>query len=165
MDGSQMKTICAAILLILALSATSALPGQSADEKAVWKLEHAYWKYVKALDLDRYKSLWHPAFVGWPSSSATPVRVNHVTDWITQARNKGLKLRSYTLKPAASQATENVVITHYWLTEHWADSSGRDNTETIKLCHTWLRVPGGWQIIGGMAAPISKADQTAMTKR
>ena len=149
-----MKSICAAVLLIA--GACAAFAGQSVEEKTVWKLEHAYWNYVKALDLANYRNLWHRDFVGWPSSSATPVRKDQITDWITNAQKKGLRLKSYNLKPAASQATENVVITHYWLTEHWADKEGHDKPELIKLTHTWIRTPGGWQIIGGMAAPITK---------
>jgi hypothetical protein len=63
------------------------------------------------------------------------------------------------LKPAASQATENVVIIHYWLTEQWVDKQGGGKTDSIKLTHTWIRTPGGWQIIGGMAAPITMAKE------
>jgi hypothetical protein len=130
---------------------------QSAEEQSVWKLENAYWEYVKSLDLERYRSLWHPSFVGWPSSSAEPVRKDHITDWITAATSKGLRLESYTLEPAASQATGNVVIVHYWLTEFWADKQGRGEPDTIKITHTWIRNPDGWQIIGGMAAAATKA--------
>jgi Domain of unknown function (DUF4440) len=143
-------------IVLLAVFTCPAFAGQSANERMVWKLERSYWKYVKALDLDRYRVLWHRDFVGWPSSSAKPVRKDRIADWITNATNKGLRLESYTLKPAASQATENVVITHYWLTEHWVDKNGAGKPDTIKLTHTWIRTPAGWQIIGGMAAPVTE---------
>jgi hypothetical protein len=149
-----MKGIC--IALLLTLNASAAFAGQSAEEKAVWKLEHAYWQYVKSVDLEAYKNLWHRDFVGWPSSSATPVRKDRITDWITNAQKKGLRLKWYKLEPAASQATENVVVTHYWLTELWVNKEGSGKPDTIKLTHTWIRTPGGWQIIGGMAAPVAK---------
>lgn len=153
-----MKRILAAVLLLLCVCPAFAQK-ESANERTVWKLEHSYWEYVKAANLGRYRSLWHPDFVGWPSVSPTPVRKDHITDWITDAEKKGLRLGSYTLKPAASQATENVVIIHYWLTEHWVDKQGGGKADTIKLTHTWIQTPGGWQIIGGMAAPITMAKE------
>ena len=148
-----MKLVC--VVLCLLLSARVAFAGQSAEEQAVWKLEHSYWKYVRALDLESYRNLWHPNFVGWPSSSAKPARKDHITDWITDAQKKGLRLESYTLESAASQATENVVVTHCWVTEKWVDKDGPDKAETIKPTHTWIRIPGGWPIIG-MAASVPK---------
>jgi Domain of unknown function (DUF4440) len=108
---------------------------------------------VKALDLEQYKTLWHPSFVGWPYSSATPARKDHITDWIAGYEKKGLRLKSYTLEPAASQATENVVVTQHWITQRRVDKEGTVKTETSRITHTWIQIPGGWQIIGGMSAP------------
>jgi hypothetical protein len=48
---------------------------------------------------------------------------------------KGLRLESYTLEPAASQATENVVVTHYWITDRWVDKQGIGKTETSRITH------------------------------
>ncbi len=133
---------------------------QSADEQAVWKLEHAYWEYVKAGDLEKYRELWHPSFVGWPSSSAEPVGKDHITDWITAFTQKGLKLRSYEQVPAASHATGDVVVTHYWLTEDWVDANGHGEPDTNRITHTWVRTPAGWQIIGGMSAVTTRPPGT-----
>jgi ketosteroid isomerase-like protein len=135
---------------------TAVAQTQSAEEQTVWKLEHAYWEYVKSLDMKQYKSLWHPDFVGWPSSSAEPARKDHITDWITTFTDKGLRLQSYTLQPAASQATGNVVIAHYWLTELWVDKQGRGEPNTVRITHTWVHTPEGWQILGGMSASATK---------
>ena len=128
---------------------------QSADEKAVWKLEHDYWEYVKALDIEKYLSLWHPDFVGWPFSSAQPQRKDHITDWMKQYTEKGMRLKSYTLEPAASHATGNLVVTYYLLTYHWTDAQGQGEPQIFRVTHTWLRTPEGWKIIGGMSARIA----------
>lgn len=126
---------------------------QSANEQAVWKLEADYWKFVKAVDLEGYRGLWHANFVGWPSSSAQPKRKDHITDWITGLTEKGLRLQWYSIEPAASQATENIVITHYWVTTFWSDKNGNgEPPETGRITHTWIRTPTGWQILGGMSA-------------
>jgi hypothetical protein len=70
--------------------------GQSATnyEAQVWSLEKAYWEYVKANDLEKYRALWHEDFVGWPLVSSAPVRKDHITDWITANTSKGIKLQS-----------------------------------------------------------------------
>lgn len=144
------------ILLSLAVAMLGNCPlfaGQTAEEQAVWKLEHSYWDYVKASDLDSYRHLWHADFVGWPSSSARPARKDHITDWITKLTDKGLRLDSYKLEPADSQATENIVVTHYWITDHWVDKSGAGEPDCARITHTWIRTPVGWQIIGGMSCP------------
>ena len=65
------------------------------DEAQVWSLEKAYWEYVKANDLEKYRTLWHENFVGWPLVSLAPVRKDHVTDWITTNKSKAIKLQSY----------------------------------------------------------------------
>ncbi len=148
--------IPAIVLCVAVLSAVPAFSQQSAEEQEVWKLEHAYWEYVKALDLEGYRSLWHRDFVGWPSSSAEPARKDHITDWIKKFTDKGLRLKSYTLTPAASQATGDVVITHYWMTDLWVDKQDRGEPDNTKITHTWIRTPEGWQIIGGMSAPATK---------
>jgi len=136
--------------------ALSAAAQQSANEQAVWKLEADYWKFVKAADLEGYRGLWHGNFLGWPSSSAQPVRKDHITDWITGLTGKGLRLQWYSIEPAASQATENIVITHYWVTAFWSDKNGNgEPPETNRITHTWIKTPAGWQILGGMSTPPS----------
>jgi len=146
---------CAAVLALFgafcfAQHSTSAQ--QSPDEEAVWKIEHSYWEDVKAVDLASYRDLWHPDFVGWPSVSPEPVQKDHITDWITENTSKGRRLESYSLKPAASRATENIVIVHYWLTSTWADKDHVGEPHTLRVTHTWIRVGKGWQIIGGMSS-------------
>jgi ketosteroid isomerase-like protein len=125
---------------------------QTPDETAVWKLEHAYWDDVKAHDLVSYLALWHSDFVGWPSVSPTPQRKDHITDWIDQYTNQGIHLKTYSLKPAASHATGDVVVTYYWLTADWVDKSGNSKPQTSRITHTWLSTPKGWQILAGMSA-------------
>ena len=145
------------LVAVLVLTAGFAFAGQSTEEKAVWKLEHSYWKDVKALDLVSYRKLWHPNFVGWPYSSVRPQRKDHITDWITAQTSKGLHLKSYELEPAASQATDNIVVTHYWCTTAWVDKNGRGEPPLkLRITHTWLRVGDGWQIITGMAGAVTK---------
>ena len=150
MPPLKMRLVCIALSLALCTGIT--LAQQSADETAVWKLEHSYWNDVKALDLVSYRALWHADFVGWPFVSPEPQRKDHITDWIDLYTAKGLHLKTYSLKPAASHATGNIVVTYYWLTADWEDKSGHGEPQTTRITHTWIRVPTGWQILGGMSA-------------
>ena len=143
------------LLAVAALSVARPSAGQqSANEQAVWKLEADYWKYVKAVDLEGYRTLWHKDFVGWPSSKSQPARKDHITDWITAYTDKGMRLQWFSIQPAASQATENIVIVHYWVTSFWADKAGQgEPPDTSRITHTWIKSGDGWQILGGMSVP------------
>jgi hypothetical protein len=152
------------LTLLLTLCAGTAFPQQSPDETAVWKLENSYWNDVRALDLVSYRALWHADFVGWPYVSRTPQHKDHITDWLDQYTAKGLHLRSYSLRPAASHATGDIVVTYYWLTATWEDKNGHGELETSRITHTWLRTPAGWQIFGGMSAPLP-ATEPPQTKK
>jgi len=44
----------------------------SADEQKIWSLEHDYWRFVQANDLEHYRGLWHAQFLGWPYISPEP---------------------------------------------------------------------------------------------
>ena len=145
-----MQRMC--IALLLTLCAGIAVAQESTDETAVWKLEQSYWNSVKTLDLVSYRALWHPDFLGWPYSSPAPQHKDHITDWIDQYTAKGLRLRSYSVRPAGSHATRDIVVTYYWLTATWEDKNGHGDPETSRITHTWLRTPTGWQIFGGMSA-------------
>ncbi|MGB7624602.1 MAG: hypothetical protein WBN92_19820, partial [Terriglobia bacterium] len=63
-----------AVWVLVFAANTAMAQQQSPEEQAAWKLEQAYWEYVKSVDLEQYRNLWHPGFVGWPSSSPEPVR-------------------------------------------------------------------------------------------
>jgi Domain of unknown function (DUF4440) len=142
-------------LWIAALLLACAWPclGQSSpDEDAVWKLEHSYWDYVKAQDVERYKDLWAANFLGWPSFAAQPQRKNHITDWLIKYNANGLRLKSYEISPTGSQATGELVAAFYIVTTVWTKNSGSEQTETLRIMHTWLRGVRGWQIINGMSA-------------
>ena len=128
---------------------------QSKEEDEAWKLESDYWKYVQAADLEKYKQLWHPNFVGWPSVSAVPVRKEKITDWITEHTKNNEHLQWYHIVEAASQKTENVVITHYWITFFWVNKEGSGEPSTARITHTWIKTDTGWQIVGGMSAPAT----------
>ena len=144
--------------LLALICASQLIASPASDEAQIWNLEKAYWEYVKANDLEKYRALWHDDFVGWPSVSSDPVRKDHITDWITNNTSKGLKLQSHTIEQLAVQVTGDVAIDHYRIKVTWAKSDTSDGSETnaVRITHTWIRTGNNtWQIIGGMSAPVN----------
>jgi hypothetical protein len=62
------------LIALFLMTATALGQNASSEETEIWKLEKAYWDYVKANDLEKYRALWHEDFVGWPLFSPAPVR-------------------------------------------------------------------------------------------
>ena len=145
-----------AISFLLLFAMTPVAQAATNDETQMWSLEKAYWEYVKANDLEKYRALWHEHFLGWPSSSSAPARKDHITDWITRNTSKGVKMQSYAIEQLAIQVTGDIAIDHYRVKIGWAGPGPTEsNTEVVRITHTWLRAHGSWQIIGGMSAPVN----------
>jgi hypothetical protein len=147
-----------AISIVVAL--TIAAGGLAADasnaEAQVWNLEKAYWDYVKTNDLEKYRALWHEQFLGWPFSSGSPARKDHITDWITKNTSREVKLQSYELEQVAIQVTGDIAATHYRIKMNWSGPKPTDTkTESLRIHHTWVRAGNTWQIIAGMSAPVN----------
>jgi Domain of unknown function (DUF4440) len=146
-----------AILFLIALTTVAFAQDSARDEAQIWNLEKVYWDYVKADDLQKYRALWHPDFVGWPFVSAAPVRKDHITDWITSNTSKGLKLQSYSIQQLAVRVTDDIAIDYYRLNANWTGSDTGEvaRTDLMRITHTWIRTDGTWQILGGMSAPVN----------
>jgi hypothetical protein len=144
------------IPILLLLASTAFAQNSAKDEAQVWQLEKAYWEYVKANDLEKYRALWHENFVGWPFVSPAPVRKDHITDWITSNTSKGIKLESYSIEQLAIQVTGGVAINYYRINATWVNAQGAQvRTDAFRITHTWIRTNGTWQILGGMSAPVN----------
>ena len=145
-------------LLVLA---TAAFAQDSAKEEAqVWNLEKAYWDYVKADDLEKYRALWHEDFLGWPFVSSAPLRKDHITDWITSNTSKGVRLQSYSIQQLAIHVTGDVAINHYRIeATRAASDDSKVGTDVLRITHTWVRAHDTWQILGGMSAPVNDKGQ------
>lgn len=144
----------ATILLLFAPAAfTHASPK---DERDIWNQEKAYWEYVKANDLEKYRTLWDENFLSWPFVSSAPVRKDHITDWITANTSKGIKLQSYSIEQLAIQVTGDIAMDYYRISATWATGGGAEvRADRFRITHTWIRTGATWQIIGGMSAPVN----------
>ena len=143
-------------VLLIALSGTLAW-GQEMkdDEQAVWQLEEDYWRYVKEQDLGRYLALWDERFVGWPSSSGTPMGKANITDWMAPLRADPARVFDYELNKEAVRSFGDIVVTHYlaWYVFRDVNTRGVLERTPLRITHTWRRHGDSWQIIAGMSAP------------
>lgn len=151
-----MKRIASSAIAVVLLAGPlfAGLPAE--PEKEVWSLEDTYWRYVQANDLERYRTLWHGDFLGWPSSSPEPVRKAHISDWITAHTSVGERLKSYDLERLPAQAIGDYVTVTYRVRMTWVNKEGVDRPSSLRVIHTWLHNAGHrWQIISGMSAPLN----------
>ena len=153
MLGIRLRVAICWMLVCAPLCAQSSTP-DSRDEAAVWRLEQSYWQYCKAVDLEKYRSLWHPKVLGWPSAFSAPAGKDHIADWLTAKINQGFAMKEATLERLALQVTGNVAVVHYRVKYGWVDPAGKETPAASRITHTWIRVGDGWQIIGGMSAPV-----------
>lgn len=99
------------IALLVAVTAVAFAEGSDKEQAQIWSLEKAYWEYVKANDLEKYRALWHENFLGWPFVSPAPVRKDHITDWITSNTAKNISLQCYSIEQLAIQVTGDIAAT------------------------------------------------------
>jgi hypothetical protein len=143
------------LVLLLVLPLTALASDLTPDEAAVWQLEAAYWQYVKANDLEAYRTLWDENFVGWPSFSERPLGKASIGDWIPPLHEDPERLFDYRLQPEAVRAFGDSVVAHYLVWEYWRDAATGAVVEEdppIRITHTWQRRGDTWQIITGMSA-------------
>ena len=126
----------------------------SPAQREVWRMEEAYWQYRKDGDVERYMTLWHDDFIGWPDGSDKPTRKDGIRRAFQQSVADGW--RPTELRVEGVQLFGGVAVTHYV-----TSGVSRDGTEswTSKITHTWIRFGNTWQIIGGMSAQLGGPGQ------
>ena len=62
-------------------------PPRTGDVDDVWAMEEAYWRYVKAGDVEKYRTLWNDGFRGWPCHTEHPATKSTITEWDQEIRD------------------------------------------------------------------------------
>ena len=149
------RKLCLAAVVMLFTPVLFAQSVRSAEDQ-VWSQEQAYWKYVKANDLEAYRSLWHENFLGWPYASPEPARKTQITNWIKLHNDNGESLKDYSIERLVSQQTGDLITTTYRISSTWAAQDGSGSPAVSRIIHTWIRGSDGkWRIISGMSAPVN----------
>ncbi len=143
-------------LLMLCTSETVSAQTSNIDE--VWELEAAYWEYVESGDVDSYLTLWHEDFIGWPCAAGLdshPAGKGNIGDWVRRIRDEKVRF-THDLQQEGAEDFGTVVVVHYRtpMTYEYPDGRVVGDDQSYKFTHTWMRVGSGWQIVGGMCAPL-----------
>lgn len=159
------RVLVVACLLVASIGlvggrASAQAASSTTNTEAVWHLEDAYWRYVKAGDVEPYVRLWHDQFIGWPCGQAAPKRKASIGDWVREIRDKRIAVTVDMTRDGA-QDFGDVVIVHYRFTrvDRYPDGRVEGQGLRYKITHTWLRVGPTWQIAGGMCGPLTDADK------
>lgn len=149
----MMRTLISTVLMLVSTAMPAAAP--TADEQAVWALEEAYWEYVKANDLEGYRTLWDERFVGWPGFSPKPVGKDQIAGWIPPLHANPGEQYDYELTKTALRAFgEDIVVVHYLVRDFYRDPTTGEvvrELDTYRITHTWQRRGETWQIVTGMS--------------
>ena len=148
--------------MMLGLALSLAAPGQASGEpvlndqqKVVWQGEIDYWTYVNARDRDKYLSLWHPDFTGWPCDTEHPAGLGGLAQfadrWFAEKKRLG-QVTTPTVE--AVVVDKDFAITYLSTKTVWTDSDGVKQIKPERFIHTWKATDHGWKIIGGMCAPL-----------
>ena len=128
------------------------LAPRPSDVDEVWAMEDTYWRNVKAGDVEKYRTLWNDGFRGWPCHTEHPATKSTIGEWVQEIRDGKITF-DYKLTREDASNGGGVVVVYYQTPMIWryADSrvDGRNDLPR-KFTHTWLKVNGKWQIIGGM---------------
>ena len=130
-------------------AAATQAPQAIIDE--VWAMEESYWRYVKAADVEKYLTLWNKDFRGWPCADEHPATKVNISDWVRDIRDKKVRFTSALSKEGAT-SVGGVVVVYYRTSMNYDYPDGHKESvgKPVKITHTWMKVNGRWEIIGGM---------------
>jgi hypothetical protein len=155
-----MCALVVGVVLLIGLYWPIPASAQSQSVSEVWALEDDYWRFVKAGDVESYRTLWHEKFIGWPCDRDKPLRKSSIGDWVREIRDKKIKVTSVLTREGAEDFGA-IVVVHYRFTrvdtypEGRVEGRGRES----KITHTWMRVGNTWQIVGGMCGGLAPTEK------
>jgi hypothetical protein len=122
-------------------------------KKSVWKLEETYWQFVKAGDVDHYRTLWHDDFIGWPVLRMDADRQGRRRQMGQRHSRQSLEVELFA-QTSRREVIRRRGVVHYAAEYVYDYGDGTTSGAGIwrKFTHTWMKAGNSWQIIGGMCA-------------
>ncbi len=123
-------------------------------QQDLWDQEIAYWAYLQAGEMDRFLALWHDDIMAWPNNQPGPADKSTVRSLRANLMATiDLATASIDILPRAVQLYGDTGVVYYEL--HLVPAGGAGPETHNRMIHTWQQTADGWQIIGGMSAPLS----------
>ena len=151
------------IALLLSFSTASSSRAQeptvevvvSPSVEAVWALEEQYWRFVRAGDVDGYRTLWDDGFRGWPCWAPEPATKASIGDWVRDIRDQKVKFTFALTREGAGDFGDIVVVFYQTpMLYEYPDGRVENRGRVFKFTHTWRKTGTTWQIIGGMCGQL-----------
>lgn len=125
--------------------------GRSAEE-IIWSHELEIYKRRGEGSLDKYLSVAHREFLGWPPQWSEPSDYSGMQAWDADAEElKGEKVELF--KKKFTMVGDAALI--YYATRRTSLGGGEAVDQHFDVIHVWYRVQDDWKLIGGMARRVS----------
>ncbi len=137
--------------------ATSEEEKQREVEEEIWALEETYLANHRDANHERILPMWHDRFLGWPDLEPRPADKKAVT---RRLERKYPEPASWTFKieRAGIRVTGNVAVNFYTVHFLKKDDAGKEQKESRRITHTWIRDGSRWTILGGMSKDLSSGN-------
>ena len=101
----------AVLLAALTLGTLGArLVPRTSDVDEVWAMEDTYWRYVKAGDVEKYRTLWNEGFRGWPCHTEHTATKSTIAEWVQEIRAGKITFDYKLAREGASSVGGAVVV-------------------------------------------------------
>jgi len=160
------RRIIGACVVVVSLLATTSFywpvstSAESQNVAEVWAREDDYSRFLKAGDVESYRTLWHEKGIAWSCDQEHPRRKPEIGRWVQKVRDEKIQVTEVITREGAEDFGAAVVV-HYRVTEvdTYPDGRVEGQGSVSKITHTWMRVGPTWQIIGGMCASLAQGTQ------
>jgi len=153
-----MRTIIAGVLLFPALLCAAAASAQTAEEKkqsqdTIWTMEQSIYAGRAKADMSNYQNNTAENYLSWPPQMAKPMGRSKIGNPAAKVAVGAGKEKLDMEFMDFTQQDNTAII--YYQTHRTMLMDGTPVDERFQVTHTWIRVGGKWQVLGGMARPVT----------
>jgi hypothetical protein len=150
-----MRTLIAGSLLFPALLCAAAASAQTAEEKkqsqdTIWTMEQSIYAGRAKADMSNYQNNTAENYLSWPPQLAKPMgrsKLKNPAPKVSGKEKLDMEFMDFT------QQDNTAII--YYQTHRTMLMDGTPVDERFQVTHTWIKVDGKWQVLGGMARPVA----------
>jgi hypothetical protein len=153
-----MRTLIAGSLLFPALLCAATASAQTAEEKkqsqdTIWTMEQSIYAGRAKADMSNYQNNTAENYLSWPPQVAKPMGNSKLKNTTTNvAVGSGKEKLDMEFMDFTQQDNTAII---YYQTHRTMLMDGTPVDQRFQVTHTWIKVGGKWQVLGGMARPAT----------
>jgi ketosteroid isomerase-like protein len=140
-----------AVLSVTGCFVLASHPLQAADwskeQQEVWKTVETYTDLAAKGDVDGFLTYFHEDYSGWSHDAPVPYGVSSVKKWAGYFLPKR-EMLVYEITPAAIKIHGNVAFVHYFYSQTYKDSEGKEKNSSGRWTDILMKDGGKWLMIG-----------------